>query len=1027
MLKTSREKVVKNAEKYVSRGKIASAIKEYLKVLDEDPDDISTLNRVGDLYARIDRNSEAIELFSQIAERYADDGFLVKAIAIYKKIIKLDPTLLEIYEQLADLYHRQGLVNEARTQYQVLADYYVKHDKPASAISVYERMVELEPDNPSHHAKLADLYQKEDLIDEAMGEFRAIAELMLEHNRVEEAAQVYERGLAVSAEDIGFITDAVLKLKELGNVSAAARLLTFAVERNPRAESVARIAGLGERPEAPADTTAEAEPPDEAETEAVTTEPLADAETRAPSEEQAPKVEGGPDDGPSGSEESTAAVREPKTSFELATEDAAAEPGTGGEEPPGPAAPREEVPEEEGLGDFELEGFELDEDSSSLVQPPADMLDRDRPGAAWSRDEDEADTRPGEKADASAPPAPPGAEAGAPDRPTRPDEPDEVTSSAFEFELDLDADGDELLELAPDGEAEEAAAAPGAEAGTDLDHDLLERTAAEVEPEPESGPDDLFTEAEVLAKYGIEEKALERLADLLQRRPRHLEGYALMVGLHLDARRHQRAASVATRMAEVAAEVQDGQIWEEVQERLEEAGYRIEGRRVSPPPGAEEETPPSGPEPTADLAAAPATEAGAELEVDFEADSEEAPEPAPDLPSEPEVIHLEPGDLPEDLPADEQPEPPEAASPGGGIEVELDEDRFELPEVPPPEIAAGDEPEETAREPEPDGDEEPSSRPRRPGRVETALAELSAEFTGGRRAPRKEPSVAPDEAAATDERAAAPEAPSAPAEPPPAEPAGPAPSVDPLRALGDSLREEIGPSEGAPPAAAASAGDGAEAGAAEAEPSDAGAGQSPDTGTSWLDEVPESTAGEDLFAGEEDFFDLGAELEQELTAEGGLRENEELLISGGEQSLEDIVEGFKRGVAENLSTEDYDTHFNLGIAYREMGLLDEAIGEFQLAAKHADYLVSCASMLGLCFLEKGHADLAVKWYRRGLEAPELSEEDQLGLLYDLGNAQASGGDSEAAYRTFVDLYGINTNYRDVVARLAELEPRQQGS
>ena len=192
---------------------------------------------------------------------------------------------------------------------------------------------------------------------------------------------------------------------------------------------------------------------------------------------------------------------------------------------------------------------------------------------------------------------------------------------------------------------------------------------------------------------------------------------------------------------------------------------------------------------------------------------------------------------------------------------------------------------------------------------------------------------------------------------------------------------------------------------------------------SWLDEVPQPEEEADLFAGEDDFFDLGAELEQELTAEESLDHEDELLITSSEQSLEDIVEGFKRGVAENLSSEDYDTHFNLGIAYREMGLLDEAIGEFQLASKHPDYLVSCASMLGLCFLEKGLPELAVKWYSRGLEAPEISEEDQLGLLYDLGNAQAAAGDAETAYHTFVDLYGINTNYRDVVARLAELEPR----
>ena len=197
-----------------------------------------------------------------------------------------------------------------------------------------------------------------------------------------------------------------------------------------------------------------------------------------------------------------------------------------------------------------------------------------------------------------------------------------------------------------------------------------------------------------------------------------------------------------------------------------------------------------------------------------------------------------------------------------------------------------------------------------------------------------------------------------------------------------------------------------------------------DTGMSWLDEAdagrgkgPAKAAS--FFDEEQDFFDLAGELEQELSKEDAFQ-GEDLLLQPAEQSLEEIVEGFKRGVAEHLSPTDYDTHFNLGIAYREMGLLDEAIGEFQLAAKDDRYLVPCCSMLGLCFLDKGIPELAIKWYRRGLEAPRLSEEDTLGLLYDLGCVYVQMGDKDEAYKTFVEVYGINTNYRDVVARIEEL-------
>ncbi len=77
-------------------------------------------------------------------------------------------------------------------------------------------------------------------------------------------------------------------------------------------------------------------------------------------------------------------------------------------------------------------------------------------------------------------------------------------------------------------------------------------------------------------------------------------------------------------------------------------------------------------------------------------------------------------------------------------------------------------------------------------------------------------------------------------------------------------------------------------------------------------------------------------------------------------------------------------------------------------------------MLGACFLEKGFPDLAVKWYKRGLEEPNLAEEESLSLLYDLGSVYAVSGEREAAYEVFVEIYGINSHYRDVVARLEEL-------
>jgi tetratricopeptide (TPR) repeat protein len=79
-------------------------------------------------------------------------------------------------------------------------------------------------------------------------------------------------------------------------------------------------------------------------------------------------------------------------------------------------------------------------------------------------------------------------------------------------------------------------------------------------------------------------------------------------------------------------------------------------------------------------------------------------------------------------------------------------------------------------------------------------------------------------------------------------------------------------------------------------------------------------------------------------------------------------------------------------------------------------------MLGLCFLEKGLPQLAIKWYKKGLETIGIREEDRLGLQYDLATVYVEVGDRESAYKTFLDIYGSNAQYRDVGDKLKELAP-----
>ncbi len=234
-----REQVVQTAEKYVSRGKIEPAIQRVPQAPRREPERHQHPEPGGRPLRAHPAHRRGRRILRADRQHYSSSGFFVKAIAIYKKIIKLDPTRLDVYEQLAELYHKQGLVTEARTQYQVLADYYQKHDNAASAIAIYIKMADLEPENPTYHVKLAEIYHQQQLIEKAMGEYRIIAELMIQHGRTQEAGQVYERALDVDSKNLRFIREGIERLRAAGDTAAAAHLLAVAAERNPEVHAFA--------------------------------------------------------------------------------------------------------------------------------------------------------------------------------------------------------------------------------------------------------------------------------------------------------------------------------------------------------------------------------------------------------------------------------------------------------------------------------------------------------------------------------------------------------------------------------------------------------------------------------------------------------------------------------------------------------------------------------------------------------------------------------------------------------------------
>ncbi len=145
--------------------------------------------------------------------------------------------------------------------------------------------------------------------------------------------------------------------------------------------------------------------------------------------------------------------------------------------------------------------------------------------------------------------------------------------------------------------------------------------------------------------------------------------------------------------------------------------------------------------------------------------------------------------------------------------------------------------------------------------------------------------------------------------------------------------------------------------------------------------------------------------------------------TGTEQSVEDVFRAFKEQIANEVDSGDSRTHYELGIAYKEMGLVDDAIDEFETASRSPAFFRDACSMLSLCHRERGDLAQAVRWYRSALEFPGGDTASVQGLRYDLAEVLLECGDVEGALEMFAHILQVDPSYRDVGARVGQLKPR----
>jgi tetratricopeptide (TPR) repeat protein len=192
----NKQKVLSAAEKYVQQGKLQNAITEYEKILKADAKDLTVLNTVGDLYARIGEVDKATECFKSVGDAYVTQGFTVKGIAMYKKIAKLKPSLESVLK-LAELYTQQGLFNDARAQYLQVAEEFLRAGELEQSVRIFQKILEMDPENVAMRVRLAEVYIRLGKKTDAWQIFSAAAETLRSRGSRSGAEEILQRMLTL--------------------------------------------------------------------------------------------------------------------------------------------------------------------------------------------------------------------------------------------------------------------------------------------------------------------------------------------------------------------------------------------------------------------------------------------------------------------------------------------------------------------------------------------------------------------------------------------------------------------------------------------------------------------------------------------------------------------------------------------------------------------------------------------------------------------------------------------------------------
>jgi tetratricopeptide (TPR) repeat protein len=1002
----NKAKVLSTAEKFVQQGKLQNAIAEYEKILKLDPRDLTVLNTIGDLYARLGRNDRAADFFRKVGDAYATDGFVVKAIAMYKKLTKLNLANNDCAVRLAELYTQQGLYNDARAQYTAIADQYLKANDRESATGILKKMLDLDPENAVMQAKVADLYLKLGKNKEALDIYFASAQAL------------YQRGTMDAADE------ALAQILKLDSRYAPALLLRGQIAAETgnselTIENLSKVPDLDSHPEA--------------------LRPLLQSYLKTGNLEQAEpilnKLITAHNDlsGISSYAEALFAAAQPEEALHIYSKYA------------------------DTLLKSNAESFMASLTAAvSKIKDSAPALKAMLPLLQKAHAEGHAVH-----------------------------EVQELLGNAYVQAGELQKGADlykELSETEPDNPLhEQNYKQVVARMGTDaVTRTLTEEEGGqalmvdELETPPafaQEYPGDLaeaissaLTDAELFSSYNVPDKAIKPLEDVLPKAPNDIRVRQRLAALYARVGRFADAANCCTALAEVHS----GAGLDDQAQQFRQMAQKYSGQASGVPASAPilpvkpagvaaqmVSTPPSNEaiafqasSATAEFAVdAPAAEPIAAeptvAEVDLSSSTiEHLPEHLPAATAEPEA---ESSDNWEEMLTVEAP-PTGASAAGQASTTESGEGAVQ-------EITAEETPDEILEE----------ARfylaQRMMAEAESAITRLEAvahnhpeldslrsSAAAAVAAQERESAKVPKESApeVTKVKAAdhKPERPKAKQE----HAAVSSDDEDILDEIGaeeleesavDELMPEIAAGEPAsftappthipPPARAGSP-------AATAKPAAAQAAASPNPLSGMLSDLEDVLDQVAPTAAAKSNTPAPAPAKIPAPARSTAASAPAVLASPiqanpqeAQSMLSDLLDEFKEEVEEPAAdTGDPDTHYNLGVAFREMGLLDEAIGELQKVCRAVDdgapfsQSMQAYTWLAQCLVDKGAPQAAIRWYEKALRIGGIGEDSRLAVYYDMANAFEAAGNTKAALDNFMEVYGHNIDYRDVAERIRSL-------